>query len=482
MNLKEIRSELQKLSELAAGWPSLQRIAPLERDLALEKLRMLYDTLRFGAGPAVLPPAAKPSRPVSAPSAAAEAAPEPRHVIRVEAVEYEDPDIEMVDLSEVLSLDDEEFVEPVAAAPQPADSEEYSRPEPDRRTAPVEPARAEETSAAPTDAPETAGEDEEEYGPEIIEFVPDSDPFAGPVADPLPRKEPAAAPAPAQTSVPKPAPKPVPAPAPEPAPPPRPLVIPTSRPAPPKEPVAAPAPEPILRNEPAAVPASAPAEPARVKEIKTEEAPLASVNPPAEETPTLFGPDDDAAMRHRHKQRVIMSLYDPAPVEAPKPAAERLSKEPAAAGIPNVPEPRTAEPAEPESPVDPESEIVLLDALTEEPVAAAAQAADSETHVLGEVINQDVHTLAETIAAPHASVRLAAPIADLRQAIGINDKFLMIRDLFGGDSSLFDSTVAALNAQESLDDCMIYIAEHFAWNPESESAKLVMELLERKFA
>ncbi len=76
----------------------------------------------------------------------------------------------------------------------------------------------------------------------------------------------------------------------------------------------------------------------------------------------------------------------------------------------------------------------------------------------------------------------AAPISDLRQAIGINDKFLMIRDLFGGDGALFDSTIEALNAQETLDDCMIYIAEHFAWNSESDSAALIMELLERKFA
>ena len=28
---------------------------------------------------------------------------------------------------------------------------------------------------------------------------------------------------------------------------------------------------------------------------------------------------------------------------------------------------------------------------------------------------------------------------------------------------------------------MIYIAEHFAWNPNSDGAKLMMELLERKF-
>ena len=177
-------------------------------------------------------------------------------------------------------------------------------------------------------------------------------------------------------------------------------------------------------------------------------------------------------MAHRRKQRVIMSLYDPSPAEMPKAAAEPLPNEPAVSAEPV--------PAESESDLDPEAEIELLDAATGEP--AVSRSDDPETQVLGEVINQDVHTLADTIAAPHASVRLGAPIDDLRQAIGINDKFLMIRDLFGGDGALFDATVAALNAQQSLDDCMIYIAEHFAWNPESDSARLVMELLERKFA
>ncbi len=101
--------------------------------------------------------------------------------------------------------------------------------------------------------------------------------------------------------------------------------------------------------------------------------------------------------------------------------------------------------------------------------------------VLGEVINHDVQTLADTIVSPGFG-RYGEPISDLRQAIGINDKFSMIRDLFGGDSDLFETTIAALNAQPGLDECMIYIAERFAWNSDSESAKLMMELLERKFA
>ena len=105
--------------------------------------------------------------------------------------------------------------------------------------------------------------------------------------------------------------------------------------------------------------------------------------------------------------------------------------------------------------------------------------------VLGEVINHDVQTLADTIAPPRdiaSELRRSEPVTDLRKAIGINDKFLMIRDLFGGDGASYEVAIRALNAFDNLDDCMIYIAEHYAWNANSDGAKLLMELLERKFA
>ena len=104
--------------------------------------------------------------------------------------------------------------------------------------------------------------------------------------------------------------------------------------------------------------------------------------------------------------------------------------------------------------------------------------------VLGEVINHDVQTLADTIAPPlaRASELLRnEPVTDLRRAIGINDRFLLIRDLFGGDSAAYEAAIDALNGFDNLDDCMIYIAEHYAWNPNSDGAALLMELLERKY-
>lgn len=70
----------------------------------------------------------------------------------------------------------------------------------------------------------------------------------------------------------------------------------------------------------------------------------------------------------------------------------------------------------------------------------------------------------------------------MRRAIGINDKFLLIRDLFGGDGEAYEKAIGVLNDCADFDDCMIYIAENYAWNPNSDGVKLLMDLLERKFA
>ena len=143
---------------------------------------------------------------------------------------------------------------------------------------------------------------------------------------------------------------------------------------------------------------------------------------------------------------------------------------------------------EPEEPAAPEP-VVMPSPAGSPAAGAAAPETPAEPlprgAVLGEVINHDVQTLADTIAPPRdiaSELRRSEPVTDLRKAIGINDKFLMIRDLFGGDGASYEVAIRALNAFDNLDDCMIYIAEHYAWNANSDGAKLLMELLERKFA
>ena len=143
----------------------------------------------------------------------------------------------------------------------------------------------------------------------------------------------------------------------------------------------------------------------------------------------------------------------PAPTPAPKPAP---APRPAA---PRYEEPKQSAPAV--APIDMEP-----------------------TTTLGDVMAQNSQTLADTIAAPTALGEEISnrSIRSLRQGIGLNDKFLMIRDMFDGDSEAYDDTIDALDSFDDFDDCLIYIAENFAWNADSEGAKFIMQLLERKLS
>ena len=100
---------------------------------------------------------------------------------------------------------------------------------------------------------------------------------------------------------------------------------------------------------------------------------------------------------------------------------------------------------------------------------------------LGDVIAKNVTTLADKMAEEQPTAAFNR-ITDIRKAIGLNDRFLMIRDLFGGDATLYDKTITRLNEFDDLDECMIYIVENFRWNPDSEGAKLLVSLLERKLS
>ena len=120
---------------------------------------------------------------------------------------------------------------------------------------------------------------------------------------------------------------------------------------------------------------------------------------------------------------------------------------------------------------------------------AAAPAAEPTVEVerpktLADTISPSTQTLADTIAAPTALGEEIhnSRIASLRDGIGLNDKFLMIRDLFDGDGDAYNEAIAALDELETMDDCMIHIIENYAWNPDSEGSKFIMQLLERKLS
>ena len=112
------------------------------------------------------------------------------------------------------------------------------------------------------------------------------------------------------------------------------------------------------------------------------------------------------------------------------------------------------------------------------------KAEEQKVVTLADAIAPSAPTLAETLATPTplAEEITHGNIRSLTDAIGINDQFLMIRDLFDGDSQAYKEAIATLDKFEEFDDCMIYIVENYAWNPDSEGAKFIMQLLERKLS
>lgn len=372
MDLKTLRAELQKLSALADGWDATHEIADIERDLALGKLRELYDAVRFGLASATQPPAEEP-------------------------LPDDLPPVE-IDLDAVIGL-----------------------------TAVADP-----VEMIPSEMPmEQAG-------------------AAVPVSEPIFVEEPAE----------------------------------------PFAEVAGVIPVDERTNAPAEVPIEPPVVSAGTESVTetTEEAGAASglsggavsAEPVAEAEPlSLFELDPVDVKRAKH--RVVLSLYsDTEPIESVGPVSGKAAVEPVAEETEmlvsqSVP---VASPAE--EPVG-----IPIDAPIEGPATAghAAVPVENGSAVLGETLNSNVKTVSDIIAVTAPAVAVGQePVADLRKALCNNDRFLLAHDLFGGDMAACERTIDRLNEFGDLDECMIYIAENFDWNPNSDGAKLLVDLIERKFA
>lgn len=139
------------------------------------------------------------------------------------------------------------------------------------------------------------------------------------------------------------------------------------------------------------------------------------------------------------------------------------------------------------APKQPDTPLQEEEKKEEKPAAVQAQpvVGVQQTKVLGDVISQGP-TLGDALqgsAGRDMAEKIAsADTTSIRGAIGLNDRFLMIRDLFGGDAAAFDTAISALEEFTSLDDALLYINDNYDWNPQSRGAQMLVELLVRKLS
>lgn len=182
------------------------------------------------------------------------------------------------------------------------------------------------------------------------------------------------------------------------------------------------------------------------------------------ETPVesaLFAPEE-IPVKTKFDKKVILSLYGDDGEEE------------------NKPEQTNTEAYEPQSVERQDNNTLRGEALADIATANAGQ-------VLGEVIGNHAETLGDAYVKNNhnpdvATVIGSGKVNDLISSIGINDKYLMVRDMFNGDNNAYEAAIRDMERFDDLDEALLHIHETYDWNPNSEGVKLLVELLTKKLA
>lgn len=194
---------------------------------------------------------------------------------------------------------------------------------------------------------------------------------------------------------------------------------------------------------------------------------------------------------------------------APVPKAETpVTNRPVAAPPAETPAPKPAEPAPPPPAPPPPPPPVVVEpppvivvrppeapppVVEEKPAVASAPPASEPIRPSGAHhghlhVPPEAEALFEQKQAKELSEKLSElPIADLRKAIALNDRLLLTRELFGGDSQAFESTIGAVNNFTSFDQARHYLLENcvmrYQWTEKKhlETAKNFIKLVRRRF-
>jgi hypothetical protein len=72
------------------------------------------------------------------------------------------------------------------------------------------------------------------------------------------------------------------------------------------------------------------------------------------------------------------------------------------------------------------------------------------------------------------------PLTSLSGAIGINDKFLFMREIFNGNKDSYIQAISRLENAESLNDARAVIMSYTGDSNENEAVKQLLDLVKRK--
>jgi len=112
-----------------------------------------------------------------------------------------------------------------------------------------------------------------------------------------------------------------------------------------------------------------------------------------------------------------------------------------------------------------------------------------ETKELNDAMAQDAESLNDKLKTEKkelGSILKESPVRDLRKAIGINDRFVFINELFRGDENMYERCIKTINSFNALPEAEFWIQRELktkiGWNDSSETVRHFDQLVRRRFS
>ncbi len=105
-------------------------------------------------------------------------------------------------------------------------------------------------------------------------------------------------------------------------------------------------------------------------------------------------------------------------------------------------------------------------------IADKYQSTSSRNESIGEKTNvQDV-----------SSKLQSKPLEDIKKAIGINDRFLFIKELFEGNANIYNETIDIINNADNYIEVLNHLKANYDWDYKSDVVIYFLDIVKRKFA
>jgi hypothetical protein len=132
--------------------------------------------------------------------------------------------------------------------------------------------------------------------------------------------------------------------------------------------------------------------------------------------------------------------------------------------------------------IQPEPEVQQIQPLNE----VKPETTSAKPGILADKLGpSNFHPINETLAHQKTGNDLSsklqtAPLSSISSGIGLNDKFLYIRELFKSDNVLYNNTIKYLDTANSLEEALDFISRNYDWDEKNETSQKFINLIHRR--